>query len=255
MAIFSFFNEKGGAGKSLHSLLFGSYLAHNKGLKVCLVDFEPLPRLVPQREDEDKLLEDTGSFLSRYLASHPQAGGVLDIVSAPSDLRQKGDRSTEDFRAALDAYVNGLAEEYEYVIVDLPAEIRPEGVSFNFLFSCVDLVAVPFDCTPSVMRCAYNTVYTLSNMNIPVVMFWNKVSATDFKNPKYLDDLEEFFTGKSYDVLPHRIKFFKKAMRESDTMMFVVSTYCWPGRYIELTCPQLELLYASLKERLDQYTV
>lgn len=251
MAVFSFYCEKGGSGKSLHSLLFGSYLAYARGARVCLLDFEFKPRLEKTRNDEDVYLADANSVLSRYLSQHPQEGGVLDIQNVPKEVLVRGERSLQDYMGVIRGFIRSVAERYEYVILDLPAEFNGESVSFLGLSGCADLVAVPFDYTPTVSRCAYNTAYALRGSGVPLVMFWNKVSVSDLKRDGFLDKLELFFINKGFDVLPHRVKYFQKAMRESEGRGFVVSSYCWPRRYVEMSCPVLELLYADLKERLD----
>lgn len=250
MAIFSFFNEKGGSGKSLHNVLFGSYLAYACGERVCLIDFEISPRLEMLRKREDELLSDENSILSRYLASHPQEDGVLDIYNIPKDLLVEQDKKRQ--HELIRMYVNSMLGKYDYVIMDLPAEFNTaQSLSFIALQSSVDMVAVPFDYTPTVFTCAANTAEVLRNISVPTVMFWNKVSARDLKRDDFLERLEVRLVDMGFDVLPHRIKYFQKAMRESKEQFFVVSTYCWPRRYVEMSCPALELLYSCLKERLD----
>lgn len=248
MAVFSFFNEKGGSGKSLHSVLFGSYLAYARGARVCLLDFEFTPRLEKTRKNEDNFLSDEKSVLSRYLASHPQEDGVLDIVNVPKEILTE----RVNQREKISDYVSDMSTKYDYVIMDLPAEFSTaQSLSFIALQCIVDMVAVPFDYTPTVFTCAANTAEVLRNISVPTVMFWNKVSARALKRDDFLDRLEVRLIDMGFDVLPHRIKYFQKAMRESKEQFFVVSTYCWPRRYVEMSCPALELLYSCLKERLD----
>ena len=260
MAIFSFFNSKGGSGKSAHSLLFGSYLAYSAGARVCILDFEFEPRLERIRKKEEEMLSDKDSALARYIAAHPGdsvigSEGVLDIVSVSKDFKHRGDRTEEEFDAAVAEYLDGVVEKYDYVIVDLPGEFREDSLSFSVLVSSVDLVAVPFDYTPTVRNCALHTAEVMRDNDVPLVMFWNKVSVSDLKKDGFLDRIESFLTDRGYDVLPHRVKFFQKAMREYEGGKgFVVSTLCWPRRYVELNCPVLEILYACLKGRLDEIT-
>lgn len=258
MAIFSFFNSKGGSGKSTHSLLFGSYLAYSVGARVCILDFEFDPRLERIRKKEEEMLSDKDSALARYIAAHPGdsvtgSEGVLDIISVPKEFKHRGERGEEEFDTAVAGYVDGIAKKYEYVILDLPCEFREDSLSFTVLVSSVDLVAVPFDYTPTVRTRALHTVEVLRENSIPLVMFWNKVSVSDLKKDGFLDRIEAFFTDRGYDVLPHRVKFFQKATREYEGGKgFVVSTLCWPRRYVELNCPVLEILYSCLKGRLDE---
>lgn len=261
MAIISFFNSKGGSGKSLHSVLFGSYLAYAEQKRVCILDFDYGFRLERFRKEEEELLKKEDSALSRYTAAHPEdsvtgSEGVLDIITVPREVKERGERERDEFSASLGEYIEGVSKEgYDYIILDLPCEFSAEALSFIVLLGAADLVAVPFDYTPTVRNCALHTAEVLRDNGVPLVMFWNKVSVSDLKKDGFLDRIESFLTDRGYDVLPHRVKFFQKAMREYEGGKgFVVSTLCWPRRYVELNCPVLEILYACLKGRLDEIT-
>ena len=83
------------------------------------------------------------------------------------------------------------------------------------------------------------------------VVFWNNVTPGEMARPGYLDSGERIFTQRGIQVLPHRIKSFQKARRDSDEQLFVRSTVCWPERYVKMACPDLIPLYRTIKGMVD----
>ena len=71
MKTLTFFNEKGGVGKSLHTIMYASWLQYSVGAKVAVFDLEsPTSRLDLIRRQELSQMEDP-EYYKTYLESAP----------------------------------------------------------------------------------------------------------------------------------------------------------------------------------------
>ena len=253
MKTFSFFNEKGGVGKSLHTTLFASWLAYHEGARVAVVDLEnPIPRLQFERDVELRLREDPDSALSRYLAKNPVSCPPYDIVSMLGGVPAYTEEVLDGLKRRAWDFVTGNLNVYDYVLFDFPGtfmEFSP--VTYLIGSGLIDLVAVPFDVFPETMRCALGTADIIRKNEQRVVLFWNRVRPAVLAHEGLMREGEEVFTSNGFEVLPERIKTFAKAEQGSTDKLFVCSSLCWPQRYVEMACPELPALYADLKGRLD----
>lgn len=252
MKTFSFFNEKGGVGKSLHTIMFASYLCYSCGAKVMVVDFEnPIPRLKPIRDKEIELMNDPSSPLARYLSSHGTPDVFYEIVSV---FRDRKYLFTKENSAWLLEHTKKMLSEfgYDYVLFDFPGTLVEYSPSYDFIKNgLLDFVAVPFDTEPVTRKTAFYTCEFLKDCGVTSAGFWNNVSNEEISRPNYLDLGEIIFSHYGLEVMEERIKSFTKARRDTSERNFIRSTVCWPDRYVELACPALKDLYSSLKSRLD----
>lgn len=253
MRTFSFFNEKGGVGKSLHTVMFASYLAYKCGAKVLVVDFEnPNPRLGPMREVELTMLDSPDSTLSRYFNTYGRPDSFYMIQSPLSGKNYAyTPKNAENLREAIWALIS--SKGFDYILFDFPGLLMPDSPAYD---SCVhgqvDLVAVPFDTEPMTRKASLMTCSFMQNCNTDVVSFWNNVTSAELSRKGFLDVGEIVFNRMGVPVMPARIRQFAKARRDSSGSLFVRSTLCWPEKYIQMACPALVKLYEGLKERLDK---
>lgn len=256
MRTFSFFNEKGGVGKSLHTVMFASFLAYECGAKVLVIDFEhPNPRLDKARADELTKLSDPSSALSRYVNSH---GGLKSLYEIFTPLKDQDFSYNKEQATELRESVWSLisSNKYDYILFDFPGLLMENSPAYDcIVHGQVDLVAVPFDTEPMTRRASLMTCSLIQQSMTNVITFWNNVSAEEVKRKGFLEIGEVIFNRFGIEVSKHRIKSFVKARRDSSENLFVRSTICWPERYIELSCPSLIDFYRDLKKRLDDTEV
>lgn len=252
MRTMSFFNEKGGVGKSLHTVMFGSYLAYECGARVMVVDFEnPNPRLARIRNEELNMLSDPDSVLSRYMDANGRPDSFYVIHSPLED----GDytytpENAERLREGIWSLIG--SKGFDYILFDFPGHLVADSPAYDsFVNGQVDLVAVPFDTEPVTRKASLMTCSFMQNCGTDVVAFWNNVSPAELSRKGFLEIGELIFQRRDIPVLKSRIKSFVKARRDSSGSLFVRSTVCWPERYIQMACPELKSLYAELKEILD----
>lgn len=252
MRTISFFNEKGGVGKSVHTVMFASYLAYQCGAKVLVIDFEfPFSRLQKARDVELKHLENPDSVLSRYFAENGRSGEMY-LIKSP--LENKEFSYVEENSTWLRDVIWNLyrSSNFDYILFDFPGQLLKHSPAYTCISSGqVDLVAVPFDTDPTTRKASFATCAFLKKHDVEFVTFWNNVSPAEMSRKGFLDVGEKLFKNNGFEVMPHRIKSFVKARRDSSEVLFVRSSLCWPRRYVEMACPVLPEFYAALKERLD----
>lgn len=253
MKTLSFFNAKGGVGKSLHTVLFASYLRYYLGANVAVVDLEnPHPRIAEERQTEERLLQDPKSCLGRYMAKHLPTKSPYDIFN----LSGLAPKYTREYLSDLQNRAWKFVSErnYDYAVFDFPAMFMEFSPAFALIGSgLIDLTAIPVDVASATRKEGILTAELIRKNEQKVVIFWNNVSSEDIKRPGYLDSGETLFQKYGFEFMPERIKTFQKAKRDSDDMLFVKSTVCWPERYVEMACPELPKLYANLQRKLDSF--
>lgn len=250
--VISFFSEKGGVGKTVHSVLFADYLAYHCGEKVVVIDMEsPKPRIQLMREHDDKLLADEKSVLSQYVSKLPQQYEPYEIVNLGNDME---DYTVETSRMFANRVIDVLrkTDEGTYVVLDFPGLFIEHCPAFYILARGIaNLVMVPTDVDMQSRRSATRVASCLCENGANCMVFWNNVPKADIDRKGYLEVGEEVYTSRGIPVHPTRIKSFVKAKKEAEDRLFVRNTVCWPQRYVELACPELPLFYADLKKRLD----
>lgn len=254
MRTLSFFNEKGGVGKSLHTILFASWLQYSVRAKVAVFDLEsPTTRLDLIRRQEMSQLEDPNSVLSRFLAKHPEAGGApYDIFTKADRMRSFTKESLYQLHKELWAFLRENPGGYDYVLFDFPGLLTADSPAYDVIASgMVDLTVIPVDTDNITRKSALLTARMALDNEQRAVVFWNNVTPGELSRPGYLDSGERLFTDRGIEVLPHRIRSFQKARRDSDERLFVRSTVCWPERYVDIACPDLVPTYRTIKGKLD----
>lgn len=254
MKTLTFFNEKGGVGKSLHTTLFASYLRYREGARVAVIDLEnPTPRLGPERARELRMLSDPDSALSRYMSRHPETPSPYDIFEMSGGSPSYDSTYINSLRKRAWDFVLSRADEYDYVLFDFPAMLMEESPAFVMIGSgLVDLTVIPFDVDPVTRKAALMTAVLFQNNEQRVVLLWNNVPANDLARTGFIENGEQIYRDHGFEILPFRIKSFLKAKRDSEERLFVRSSVCWPDRYVRMACPELIGLYEDLKERLDR---
>ncbi len=250
----SFYNGKGGVGKTTLTLMFASWLRYKEGARVLVVDFEePQSRIQQERDRELKFLKDDGSALSSYLRRNPCDIAPYNIVRL---LEPNTDYSARGLAALNDKtwnYIEVTQDKYDYLLFDFPAGFHERSISYALLSTGVcDLIVIPVDTTTITACEGFNNARRLVSNEQKVVLLWNMVTTDEINREGYLEAVESTFKDFGFDFLPHRIKSFQRAKRDSDSNLFVRSTLCWPQKYVELACPQLIELFQNLKSRLDK---
>ena len=256
MKIVSFFNEKGGSGKTTHSIMFASYLSYVEHKSVMVIDFDyPYFRGHSLRLSELSRMNCGETNLSRYFGSYGKPDSFYDYIRCTDIGPVNSFKSIPEIVSYMSDVINYLVpvrEKYDYVIFDLPGEYSEFGLAKNLLErGFCSLIVVPVDTDIMSRQAAWYNAITLRKRGYFLKLFWNNVSSADIVRPGYLDAGETPFIKDGLKFYPERIKSFQRAKRDSDWMLFVRSTVCFPTRYVELACPELIPFYQHVKRDID----
>lgn len=257
MKTFCFYNGKGGVGKSFHTVMFASFLQYREGANVCVVDLEsPDTRILSDRVAELEAAGDSKSVIGRYCArlkTEGRLGKPYDVVQLLEPTRVFDEAYAEKVQNTVWNFIEGDGKKYDYILFDFPAVFIDCCPAYAVICTrAVDLTAIPIDLDNTTRKTGLVTADVIRQNGGKCVLFWNDVPSVSIKRKGFLESGEDIFVRNGFEVLPQRIKSFKRAQRDSkDTFNFVRSTLCWPERYIELSCREIVDLYVELKGRID----
>lgn len=249
--VMSFFSEKGGVGKSVHTVLFADYLAYHCGCRVAVIDLEsPSPRLGKMRLKDEYFLGIPDSPLSRYVSHLEGLPPRYEILTKCHDYNSYTKESLRALYNDVAGYIGSC--ECDYVLMDFPGLFIENCPAFYFLAGHIaDLVMIPTNVDDMSRSAAAIVGGCLRKNGVECMAFWNDVSRADILKDGYLEGLSYPFVNRGIPVHPVPIKSFAKAKRDAEDGLFVRNTVCWPQRYVEMACPELPVFYADIKRRLD----
>lgn len=248
--VITFYNKKGGVGKTTLSVLFASYLAYGCGTKVKLFDFEypDFPADAIRSKDLEHLRSEDGEL--REWFNRNGSVGAFEIEKYGLE-----NYSVKDLRGLFDRFNEEKAgDALNYIVVDFPARYNSLSPTSMLLAShCVDLCVIPTDTSSLNEWSAWNTHSILQKNSVSTLWLWNNLSWYDKTQgvaAKHERQLTESLPGVEF--APWAVKAFTKAKRESDSKYFVMNTLCWPEDNVKRYVPELPGLFEWLKERLDK---
>lgn len=249
----TFFNEKGGTGKTLFNMSFASWLAYDQGERVFVRDFDtPSNQIHTLRIKELEMAREDPAFARL-------------ITAAPYPIRKE--EVTVDIRDA--AAKHALAEKIRresvgegYYIMDFPGLFNSRTAFFNLAASgLIDTVIFPVDSDEASYARA---MYVNSIINNPkllrvtgrdhqdVLFLWNRETNQERRGKKdHYSEAEAMFRRIGIPVCNHRVREFLSFRRDGETFGFVKSTICYPRLNIRRNAPWLEDVFAELKARID----
>jgi chromosome partitioning protein len=163
MRIITVINAKGGCGKSTIAMNVAAGLAA-RGSNVLLIDMDPQAQITQWLGAGDGLRSEgtlaaamEGSQSVDEVIQH-SALERLSFIASSEGLEELGRQITdrEDYATLLTRLLSGVAERFEFVIIDSPNQISP--IMENAIFPS-DLFVVPFESTKAVR--SYANFYKL----------------------------------------------------------------------------------------------
>ena len=154
MKTLTFFNGKGGSGKTTFCMMMASWLHYHKRARVLVCDFDyPEFKMIEQRQRDLELLSDSGSQLSRQLS---------DVNSSPDlwyeilkfKYTAMTDREIDEFAT----FLKSMQGVLDYVLFDFGAGFRENGPALGLMRrGLVGLTVVPVYSDQSVVESAMYT--------------------------------------------------------------------------------------------------
>lgn len=250
MKVLTFFNEKGGSGKTLLTTLMASWLAYSEKKRVCVIDMEcPDFRIKSFREMDIKQLGDTESPLYRFFRANRPPERLFDIFPVGREINHYDTESLRDIYRQLVEIAN--SGKYDYMLIDFPggfSKKTPVSVLTGLKF--IDLVITPMDTDAQTRKAALLVADAVKRAGVSCYACWNRVTAAELKG-RLLDAGENIFNEYGIGFLKTRVRHFEKAKRDTDGKIFVRNTVCWPQRYVEMNCRELPAFFQEVKGILD----
>ncbi len=251
MKTFTFFNQKGGVGKTTLIILFAAYLRYHLGFRVKVIDFQaPDPQVEFFRKLDLKNAARSGSFLANFL-------GRRDRLE-PYPIEAVGKPANEYADNDLEALVMKINEEvkrdqYDYLLLDFPGEYsKKTPISYLIRYHLLDGLYIPFSTEPQEYSDAFKHGVTFKQMHQPCRLMWYRLSESYLKNKAdALDEADRGLSEYGLEVSKVRIRAFNKATESSEVRCFVRNTLCWPDRYVKMVCPELIPLFEEIVQFLD----
>ena len=250
MKTVTFFNGKGGSGKTTFNVMMASWLCYGLGARTILFDFDsPEFKCSEQRRRDEKALLRPDSELRHFLAPDiDSAGGWYPVRTL--DCPRMDPREKEYI---LD-YMSSISGNYDYSVLDFGAGFSDDSPAVHIISSgMVDLVVVPVYSDKAVLESALRTALNVRDWGCDPLVFWNRTvrSERPAEGRDRLAVLSGLFTSRGIDVAGERIGDMTIFRRDSDTWHFIKSTACWPEENIRLMCPALIPLFEEIRQRLD----
>ncbi len=262
MRTVTFFNKKGGTGKTTLSVLFGSWLAYCVGEEVFGMDFDfPDFQYYKMRETDTRLLVPGNAAFVKYAAGNrPYPLYKVDLEKGtdgkPDHLKvQEFIRSLRNRKAGGDGYL----------ILDFPGQFETDSMALHFAKAgLIDLIVFPVDTDRQSRSAAMfvNSVLQSERMRKlsgkpegqDVLCVWNRESRSERTGKRdWYGAYEEQFRALGMPVASTRMRDIVIARRDPDTFGFIRSTVCWPEANIRKACPYIHDLFREIKERLDKH--
>ena len=252
MKTFTFYNHKGGTGKTTLLLLLAAYLRYFLGFRVKVIDAQcPEYPTILFRENDLKNAQEDGTYLANYLHKREaQPPFPIEMVGMPvneyteDDIRRLAWKVNEEIKR----------NEYDYLLIDFPGG----GWSSKTPIACLAKnhllggIYVPFSPEFQESADAYRLACNFQKMGQPYRLLWYRLQDEYLKHKAMeLDECERQLAEQGIQCAKIRVRSFNKATKASDVRCFVRNTLCWPDRYVKMVCPELIDLFDEIVQFLE----
>ena len=248
----TFFNEKGGTGKTTFNALFASWLAYEKGRRVFVQDFDyPSYQLFNIRKKEVELMARDPGF-ARLVTHAPYPIGKVT---------GRGSYSREEL-AEIVAQVKEYSAGDGYCIMDFPGRFLAEDpVRAIAGAGLIDLIVFPVDSDRQSLTSALFINSFLRNPKFlaragkesqDVLALWNRVTRQERVGKR--DPFAEgnaTFSMLGIPVCRTMAREILSMRRDGEVFGFLRSTVCYPKNNIRMFAPWLEDIFEEILARLD----
>lgn len=256
MITLSFFNEKGGTGKTTLTAMFASWLAYRKHETVYVIDYDfPSYQMYEMRMNDMRIIkENPDSPYSREC----QKNMPFRIGKAV-----KKDSYTINDLHYIAQSLKKQTRGDGYFLLDFPGRYLPsDPVCFLSQLGLIDFFVFPIDSDRQSRAAALNCYMDMQQRCVATTghgqagaFLWNRENITERRGGKdWYEGPERTFKMFGIPVIEGRVREMLSARRDADTFGFIRNTLCWPEKNINIRCPYLEPLFENIKQMADNYT-
>lgn len=253
MKTLTFFNEKGGTGKTTFTVLMASWLYYKMHESVAVYDCDfPSYQLMTIRNSEMELLTSRPDAQLARFVTDGRAYGIAKAMGRDAF-------SKDQLKYITQQIAQTRAKSGGYLLLDFPGRfLQNDPVWHLAAAKLLDLVVFPIDTDQQSRAAALNTYYGMKRINPEqkAVFLWNRETASERRGRRdWYAESTRLFRDIGIPVLDTRMREILLARRDSSTFGFVRSTLCWPQANIDHACPYIETIFSDIKGILDNKEV
>lgn len=257
--IITFFNEKGGTGKTTFTVLFASWLRYDQHKEATVMDYDfPSYHICHMRQIDERLCVPENKIFYRLCQ---ESLSPYPIIQVPG----RGEYTQQELIAMADEMRQRKESGSGYLVLDFPGRYRPNDPVFAFAsMGLIDLVVFPITSDTQSRVSALNVFATMHRPQFKkmsgkpdgqdCLFVWNNVTqselrAKDIRYNAYNKALESIGAA----IAKTQMKDIIVARRDPDNPLgFIRSTMCYPKMNVKRYCPYIEDLFKEIKDKLDQ---
>lgn len=253
--VITFFNEKGGTGKTFFNTLFASWLAYSKRERVFVIDMDyPNYQLSSLREfDKSVISQYPESPLAKMSLSH---GIPFYPVGKAAGKAAFSTKELETIAKTL--IVQKQQAGGGYFILDFPGRyLANDPVHYLSRKGLLDLVVFPIDSDRQSRASALQTYAEMQRVSEvqggqKAVFLWNRETQQERSGRKdWYAESVAVFNDMGLDVVEKRMHDILIARRDAVTFGFIRNTMCWPEQNVAKACGYVSDIFEEIKSRAD----
>lgn len=246
--VLTFFNEKGGTGKTTITALFACYLAYKLKEPTFVMDMDyPSYQMFEIRNTDMHILQNEPlAPLSRFYDGSP-----IFSIGKTAGQDSFTPVQLESIARSLQKQLSGDG----YFLIDFPGRFLPNDPIYHLVGrGMIDLVVFPVDTDRQSIISALNAntvMQRLTRGRQKTAFLWNKEAVTERRSGK-IDALTQTLRDSGVTVIDGHIRDIVIARRDARTFGFIRNSVCWPQANINKACGYIEDIFDQVKTLVDE---
>lgn len=254
--IITFFNEKGGTGKTLFTALFSSWLSYHKHEQVLVFDMDyPMHQLYNIREkDKDIVLKMPKSPFAQMAGANLGHYYPIGKAGQKTTFTQSDLEYIEKFLRRQSAMAPNA-----YILIDFPGRyLETDPVYYLSSRGILDYVIFPIDSDTQSRASALSTyhkmreVYCGPGKGQKAAFLWNREAQKERVGKRdWYAEPNRLFERMGIEVIGTKVRDILIARRDASTFGFIRNTLCWPEQNVAKACGYIDTVFEEIKLRID----
>ena len=250
MKVVTFFNAKGGTGKTTFTVLMASWLAYKKNCRVAVYDCDyPSYQLLNMRAGDM-------SFVKTNPLS-PAAKFSIGNTFYPVAKAMGKDVFTDAQLSMISSQIRKIKDSGDgYLLLDFPGRFLPSDPAWRLVRDgVVDFVVLPVDTDQQSRGDAMDVYFKMQKIRRGGqrgAFLWNREAPAERRGRRdWYGESTALFREFGIPVIHTRMRDIIIARRDASTFGFIRNTLCWPQANIDKACPYIEDIFEEIKARVD----
>lgn len=254
--VITFFNEKGGTGKTTLTALFASWLAYDQHERVFVFDMDyPMFQLYNLRENDINICaSNPNSQFALAAAANRQYTYPVGKAAGRTSFTEE---NLKEIAARLKEQMKRAGEGY--FLLDFPGRyLSNDPIHYLSRKGMIDLVVFPIDTDNQSRASALQTYHTMQqvyedrNGSQNAVFLWNREASKERLGRKdWYSEPNRVFAQLGIPVIEKRVRDILIVRRDASTFGYVRNTLCWPQNNVNKACGYIGEIFSEIKSRAD----